>query len=120
MTAPYQTCASTKIQGQALLCAGELNQVPATGGTHGPAARLEMLFGDVPAVRAHTKVLNALVSDHGFKTYEGLTRFCKGWAVASSASVENGIAFEQQSVALFQAKNCLVSHHRAGFSVDKL
>ena len=67
-----------------------------------------MLFGNVPAVMAHTKVLDALVSEHGFKTYEEFRRFCKGWAVSSSGSIKNGIAVMLRSLALLEARNVAV------------
>jgi hypothetical protein len=103
----YERAARAKAQ--AFKRAAKLNHRFTTIWVHCIAgAQLGVISGNAPAVLSHTDVLDALSSDHGIKTFEAVTRFYKGWALASSDNVENGIAFMQQGLALKEATNSML------------
>jgi predicted ATPase len=45
------------------------------------------------------------MSEHGINTWQGMSGFFKGWAMATRDGAENGITFMQQALGLLDAKN---------------
>jgi class 3 adenylate cyclase/predicted ATPase len=96
---------AAKMQAQAFSYAADLNQLITTGYARCHAgAQLEQLFGNVAAVLAHTKVLDALSSEHGINTWRGMSGFYKGWAMATPNGTEDGITVMKQALTLLDAK----------------
>jgi predicted ATPase len=97
---------AAKMQAQAFSHAADLKQIMTTGYVRFHAGvQLEQLFGNVSAMLTHTKVLDALFLEHGINTWQGMSRFFKGWAAAKRDGDENGITLMQQALSLLDAKN---------------
>jgi class 3 adenylate cyclase/predicted ATPase len=101
----YPECAA-RTQAQALTHAAKVNDVATTGWAHFVAGvQLDQLFGNVAAVLDHTQILDALLSEHGIKSYQAKVAFYKGWAASSSNELQNGIAPMHHALTLLEAKN---------------
>jgi class 3 adenylate cyclase/predicted ATPase len=97
---------AAEMQAQAFSHAADLDQLITTGYVRFHAgAQLEQLFGNVSAMLAHTKVLDALFSEHGINTWQGMSSFFKGWVLATCGEAENGIPYMQQALTLLDTKN---------------
>jgi predicted ATPase len=105
----YPECAA-RTQAQVFAYAAELNHVTTTAWAHFVAGvQLDQLFGKLAAVLAHTQILDALMTEHGIRTWQGMTTFYKGWAVSSFDEMQNGIALMHQALTLLEIKN--VANH---------
>jgi predicted ATPase/class 3 adenylate cyclase len=113
---------AANMQKQALRYAADLNHVFTNFWVHWAAGvQLEQLFGNTAAVLVHADVLDALLLEHGVKTWwmsggwsDGIATFYRGWAIASDGDA-GGIALMQRGLAILEAKNiaCYQPYYRS-------
>jgi predicted ATPase len=97
---------AARAQAQVFTHAATLNDVFTTGWVHFVAGvQLDQLFGNVAAVLGHSLILDALLTEHGIKSYEAMAVFYKGWTASSSDELQNGIALMHRGLTLIEAKN---------------